>query len=69
MRDIYLIFDVKSVKCPQHMTEPKPFLGAMWVAVRIRELVMEPMYAHPIHWITLKKFDIVTNHIFFLKNI
>jgi len=35
----------------------------MWVAVRICELVMEPMYAHPIHWITLKIYFFFSNHI------
>ncbi|KAL0865404.1 hypothetical protein Bca101_044522 [Brassica carinata] len=48
------------VKYPHDMAEQKSFLRAMRVAVRITELVVEPMYANPIQWITLEIFNILS---------
>ena len=52
---LYLFSDVIGVEYPEDMTEPESFHRAMWVTVRICELMMEPMCAHPIYWMTLSK--------------
>lgn len=49
----YLFEDRTSVKYPSHVTKPKPLRRAVWVTLCLTMLMMVPMVAHPLYWISL----------------